>query len=104
MKKWDEAGAGTIIKTVIAFPAKILSAQNRFQSLFRGGSGVKVKVFHRILRHVGGREGGQRGAEADILAAQMQRPQQDAHRLLLVPGQHQGQYGGNRRGLIPRIG
>ena len=37
LKKWDEAGAGTIIKTVIAFPAKILSAQNRFQLLFRGG-------------------------------------------------------------------
>ena len=69
LKKWDEAGAGTIIKTVIAFPAKILSAQNRFQSLFRGGSGVKVKVFHRILRHVGGQEGGQRAAEADILDA-----------------------------------
>ena len=69
LKKWDEAGAGTIIKTVIAFPAKNLSAQNRLQLLFRGGSGAKVKVFHRILRHVGGREGGQRGAEADILDA-----------------------------------
>ena len=70
MKKWDEAGAGTIIKTVIAFPAKILSAQNRFQSLFRGGgSGAKVKVLHQVLRHVGGQEGGQRGAEADILDA-----------------------------------
>lgn len=46
MKKWDEAGAGTIIKTVIAFPAKILSAQNRFQSLFRGGVvGRRSKCF-----------------------------------------------------------
>ena len=49
MKKWDEAGAGTIIKTVIAFPAKILSAQNRFQSLFRGGSGVKVIRYSNTL-------------------------------------------------------
>ena len=81
MKKWDEAGAGTIIKTVIAFPAKILSAQNRLQLLFRGGSGAKVKVFHQVPRHVGGQEGGQRGAEAGILAAQMQQRQQDAHRL-----------------------
>ena len=69
LKKWDEAGAGTIIKTVIAFPAKILSAQNRLQLLFRGGSGAKVKVLHQVLRHVGGQEGGQRGAEADILDA-----------------------------------
>ena len=104
MKNWDEAGAGTIIKTVIAFPAKILSAQNRFQSLFRGGSGAKVKVLHQVLRHVGGQEGGQRGAEADILAARMQQRQRYAHRLLRVPGQHQGQYGGIRRGLLPRIG
>ena len=78
LKKWDEAGAGTIIKTVIVFPAKILPVQDRFQSLFRGGSGVKV---NRILRHVGGREGGQPGAEAGTLAAQMQQRQQDAHRL-----------------------
>ena len=78
LKNRDEAGAGTIIKTVIVFPAKILPVQDRFQSLFRGGSGVKV---NRILRHVGGREGGQPGAEAGTLAAQMQQRQQDAHRL-----------------------
>ena len=81
LKNRDEAGAGTIIETVIAFPAKILSAQNRLQLLFRGGSGAKVKVLHQVLRHVGGQEGGQRGAEADILAARMQQRQQDAHRL-----------------------
>ena len=82
----------------------LLSLQNCLQILLRGGRGVDFKVLHQIRRHVGGQEGGQRGAEADILAARMQQRQRYAHHLLRVPGQHQGQYGGIRRGLLPRIG
>ena len=52
---------------------------------------MNVKVLHQIRRHICRKERGQRGAEVDILNSQMQQRQQDAHRLLLVPGQHQRQ-------------
>lgn len=68
-----------------------LSVQNCLQILFRGGGGVNGEVLNQVRRHVGGQEGGQRGAEVDIFDTQMQQGQQDAHCLLLVPGQHQGQ-------------
>lgn len=48
-------------------------------------------VLPQILEHVGGEEGRKRGTKTDIRNSQMQQGEQDADRLLFVPGKDQGQ-------------
>ena len=56
------------------------------------GSGYRTNavVVHQHLQHARAHERRKRGAQVDALDAQMQQREQDAHRLLLVPGEHHG--------------
>ena len=53
--------------------------------------GAMPKFLYKVVQHIGRNERRQRGAKANILDPQMQQRQQDAHRLLLIPGKNHGQ-------------
>lgn len=69
----------------------ILLFQKLLQVFLRGGDGGNSEVLHQIVQYIGRNERRKRGAETDVLNAQVQQGQQDAHRLLLIPGKHHGQ-------------
>ena len=50
-----------------------------------------MEILHQIVQHTRRDERRQRGAETDIPDAQIQQRQQDTHRLLLIPREHQRQ-------------
>ena len=66
-------------------PLRRILAQDRLEVFVRRGHGHDVPLLHQHLEDVGGHEGRQRGPEADVLHAQGQQGQQDAHGLLFVP-------------------
>ena len=59
--------------------------QQRFQIFFRRCDRCDAIVFHQEIKDVRRNKCRQRGAKADILNAQIQQRQQNAHGLLLVP-------------------
>ena len=63
----------------------VLFVQQLLQILLRCGDGSDAEVFHQVIEHIGREERRQCGTQADVLDAQVQQGQQDAHRLLLVP-------------------
>ena len=69
----------------------LLLFQKLLQVFLRRGDGGNAEVLYEVVQHVWRDERRKRGAEADVLDAQMQQRQQDAHRLLLIPGKHHGQ-------------
>ena len=76
------------------FGARLLllpSVQYGVQVLLGMGDRLQMVGVHQRFHHGLRQEGRQRGAQIDVLDAQCQQRQQDAHRLLLVPGQHQRQ-------------
>lgn len=64
-------------------------------SCFKSSSGVVIgaipKFSTRYCSTLGETNAGRGRAKANILDAQIQQGQQDAHRLLLIPGKHHGQ-------------
>ena len=72
-------------------PPEALLFEKLFQILLRGGDGSNAEILYEVVQHIGRNERRQRGAKANILDPQIQQRQQNAHRLLLIPGKHHGQ-------------
>ena len=69
----------------------LLLFQKLLQVFLRRGDGGNAEVLYEVVQHVWRDKRRKRGAEADVFNAKMQQGQQDAHRLLLIPGKHHGQ-------------
>ena len=72
-------------------PPEALLFEKLFQILLRGGDGSNAEILYEVVQHIGRDERRQCGTKANILDPQMQQRQQDAHRLLLIPREHQRQ-------------
>ena len=66
-----------------------LLSQHRRQVGLRRGDGHQVVVLVEQLQHRGRQKRGQRGSDADVAHAHPEQREQNGHRLLLVPAQHQ---------------
>ena len=68
--------------------AGLSPSQNRIQVLLRIGGRVQIVGLHQCFDHGFRQKRRQRRSKVNILHAERKQRQQDAHRLLLVPGQH----------------
>ena len=82
---------GALAKASVSFFSGSAAAEDGVQILLRGGGGLQPVGVHQDLHHRFRQERRQRGPQVDVLHAQRQQAQEDTHRLLLVPRQHQRQ-------------
>ena len=68
---------------VLLLQHPLVLAEDGLEVCFGGGDGGDAVVLDEICCHIGGQEGGERWAQADVFDAKMQQGQQNAHRLLL---------------------
>ena len=69
----------------------LILLQQLLQILLRSRDWCNPEILHKVLQHIGRNKCRQGRAKANVLDAQIQQGQQDAHRLLLIPGKHHGQ-------------
>lgn len=60
------------------------------QIFLRRGNGRDAEFLHKQLKDIGGKECRECGSKQNVLNSKMQKGQQDADSLLLIPGQHHG--------------
>lgn len=60
--------------------------EEQLQVVLHGADSGDAEVLYQHLGHIGAEEGGEGGAQVDVLDAQVQQSQQDDDGLLLVPG------------------
>ena len=69
--------------------AGLSPSQNRIQVLLRIGGRVQIVGLHQCFDHGFRQKRRQRRSKVNILHAERKQRQQDAHRLLLVPREHE---------------
>jgi len=82
-------------------PLLLRADQTGLKIGLHGGYGLDGEVVHQDLEDRRGHKGWEARAKPDVLDAKMQQRQEDTDRLLLVPGQHQGQRQGLHGGSRP---